>query len=151
MVERGVNGSVDTFEVLDKFAYRYRNKQSSITKSIDYRDEQLCTNLMEKDLNMIIEWIKSVSKDGLIKKDKLGLQLIFLGLVENLDLSDVQEMIKEGRVLMSRQEFLHTKFKFETLLENGKEDGHVPFERAYRLKQLIVESIFNNQDNIDLV
>jgi len=52
---------------------------------------------------------------------------------------------------MSRQEFLHTKFKFETLLENGKEDGHVPFERAYRLKQLIVESIFNNQDNIDLV
>ena len=35
MVERSVNGYVDTFEVLDKFACRYRNKPTSLTKSID--------------------------------------------------------------------------------------------------------------------
>lgn len=151
MVERGVNGQVDTFEVLDKFASRYRNKVASLTHTIDYGDVQLCNNLMDKDLNMIIEWTKGISKDGMIKKDKLGIWLIFFGLVDQLDLTDIANMIKAEKVLMNKQEFLDTSFKFETLLENGKEDGYVPFERPLRLKQLIVESIFNNQDNIDLV
>lgn len=106
---------------------------------------------MEKDLNMIVEWTKTVAKEGMVKKDKLGIWLIFFGLVETLDLSDITDMIKAEKVLMSKQEFMDTKFKFETLIENGKEDGHTPFERSLKLKQLIVESIFNNQDNIDLV
>lgn len=151
MVERSVNGYVDTFEVLDKFASRYRNKPTSLTKSIDYGDEQLCSNLMEKDLNMIVEWTKNVAKEGLVKKDKLGIWLIFFGLVDTLNLTDIADMIKAEKVMMSKQEFMDTKFKFESLIENGKEDGHTPFDRSHKLKQLIVESIFNNQDNIDMV
>lgn len=124
-----------------------------MTNTIDYKDTILCTNLLMKDQSLIIEWTKALGRENLLPTDKLGVQLIFCGHSDSIDskLNDIKAMIQKEQVIMTKDEFLNTNFEFESILENGKEEGYVAFERAYKLKQLIVDSIFGKQDNIDLV
>jgi len=152
-VERAVNGNVYVFELQDKLIQRYTTKFNTMNKTIDYKDTILCNNLLLKDQSLIIEWTKSLARDSLLSTDKLCVQLIFCGLSDSIDtkLSDLKSMIQKEQVMMTKDEFLNTKFEFESILENGKEEGYLAFERAYKLKQLLVDTIFGKQDNIDLV
>jgi len=85
----------------------------------------LCANLLAKDPNLILEWTKLIAKDASFNKDKLSIQFIFCGSADTLEskLSDLKELIKSEKVIMTKEEFLDHKFDFEELLENGKEDG----------------------------
>lgn len=153
VIERSVNRNVDLFELQDKLIQRYTSKFNTMTNTIDYKDTILCTNLLMKDQSLIIEWTKALGRENLLPTDKLGVQLIFCGHSDSIDskLNDIKAMIQKEQVIMTKDEFLNTNFEFESILENGKEEGYVAFERAYKLKQLIVDSIFGKQDNIDLV
>jgi len=153
VIERMINKNVDLFELQDKLIQRYTSKFNTLTSTIDYKDTILCSNLLQKDQTLIIEWTKSLAKEGMLPVDKLGVQLIFCGQSDSIDskLNDIKAMVQKEQVIMTKDEFLNTKFEFESILENGIEEGYVAFERAYKLKQLIVDSIFGKQDNIDLV
>lgn len=125
VVERGLNGHVDVFEVQDKLIQRYTTKFHTLTKTIDYKETILCSNLLLKDQALLIEWTKSIAKENLLPIDKVGVQLIFCGQSDVVDgkLKDLKEMIAKEQVMMTKDEFLNTKFNFESILENSKEEG----------------------------
>ena len=88
---------------------------------------------------MIIEWVRSISTQGNIHRNKLYIWLIFVGKIESLKCTDLVAMIKKENYIISKShpEFINHKFEFENDQEKTQENGREPLNRVLQLKSLI--------------